>query len=332
MRAVVVHSPKDSLTDLSLTQLAIPVPDEGQVLLRTRYASLNPVDYKLIAAKPSFWQYPYIPGLDLVGEVIKLGNPAKSNFHIGDIVALHSNLTYGGALAEYCVQPEHVLFRIPNNFDLALAAALPCAGLTAYQALVRKMNIQAGRSIFIQGGSGGVGSFAILIAKALGLQVISTCSTKNLDYVSSLGADIVLDYTNADIYAKLRELCPRGVDYILETTTRENLQRDPDVLAFNGQIASIIGILDTHEIPEFSSGIGFHEVALGGAYLSGHYPSQCDLAVMGDELIRLLKKSQQIPAIREYPLTEFAQAFADLQKNSYPGKIVINCTTYTRSI
>ena len=76
--------------------------------------------------------------------------------------------------------------------SLALAAALPCAGLTAYQALVRKMNIQAGRSIFIQGGSGGVGSFAILIAKALGLQVISSCSTKNLDYVSSLGADVAI--------------------------------------------------------------------------------------------------------------------------------------------
>lgn len=332
MRAVVLHSPEGSFKDLSLIQLAIPAPDLGQVLLRVRYASLNPVDYKLIAAKPSFWQYPYIPGLDLVGEVVKLGNPAKSKFCVGDIVALHGNLTYGGALAEYCVQPEHVLFKIPPNFDIALAAALPCAGLTAYQALVRKMNIQAGRSIFIQGGSGGVGSFAILIAKALGLQVISSCSTKNLDYVSSLGADIVLDYTQGDIYVKLRELCPRGVDYILETTNRENLQRDPSVLAFNGQIASIIGILDAREIPEFSSGIGFHEVALGGAYLSDHYPSQCDLALMGDELVELMHKSKIIPAIREYPLAEFAQAFADLQKNSYPGKIVINCTTYTRSI
>lgn len=326
MRAVVLQSPEDSLKDLSLIQLAIPAPDVGQVLLRVRYASLNPVDYKLIAAKPSFWQYPYIPGLDLLGEVVKLGNPAGGNFRIGDIVALHGNLTYGGALAEYCVQPEHVLFKIPTNFDLALAAALPCAGLTAYQALVRKMNIKSRRSIFIQGGSGGVGSFAIIIAKALGLHVISSCSTKNLDYVSSLGADIVLEYTQANIYAKLRELCPRGVDYILETTTRENLQRDPQVLAFNGQIASIIGVLDTREIPEFSSGIGFHEVALGGAYLSDHYPSQCDLASMGDELLELMHKSKIRPAIHEYPLAEFAQAFADLQKNSYPGKIVINCT------
>ncbi len=326
MRAVVLHSPDDSLKDLSLIQLAIPAPDLGQVLLRVRYASLNPVDYKLIATKPSFWQYPYIPGLDLVGEVVKLGNPAKSKFCVGDIVALHGNLTYGGALAEYSVQPEHVLFKIPSGFNLALAAALPCAGLTAYQALARKMNIKAGRTIFIQGGSGGVGSFAIIIAKALGLEVISSCSTKNLDYVSSLGADIVLDYTHGDIYVKLRELCPRGVDYVLETTSRENLQRDPSVLAFNGQIASIIGILDTREIPEFSSGIGFHEVALGGAYLSDHYPSQCDLAFMGNELLELIHNSKVIPAIREYPLEEFAQAFADLQKNTYPGKIVINCT------
>lgn len=325
MRAVVLYSPEDGLKDLSLVQLAIPAPDLGQVLLRVRYASLNPVDYKLIAAKPSFWQYPYIPGLDLVGEVVKLGNPAKSKFSVGDIVALHGNLTYGGALAEYCVQPEHVLFKIPSDFNLALAAALPCAGLTAYQALVRKMNIKAGRSIFIQGGSGGVGSFAILIAKALGLQVISSCSTKNLDYVSSLSADIVLDYTQEDIYVKLRKLYPHGVDYILETTNRENLQCDPGVLAFNGQIASIIGILDTREIPEFSSGIGFHEVALGGAYLSGHYLSQRDLALMGDELLELMYKSKIIPAIHEYPLTEFAQAFADLQKNTYPGKIIINC-------
>lgn len=226
MRAVVLQSSEANLNDLSLIQLAIPAPDVGQVLLRIRYASLNPVDYKLIAAKPLFWQYPYIPGLDLVGEVVKLGNPTRGNFRIGDIVALHGNLTYGGALAEYCVQPEHVLVKIPTNFNLALAAALPCAGLTAYQALVRKMNI----------------------TKALGLKVISSYSTKNLDYVSD------------------------------------------------------------------------------------HYPSQCDLASMGDELLELMHKSKTRPAIHEYPLEEFAQAFADLQQNTYPGKIVINCITYTHSI
>ena len=79
-------------------------------------------------------------------------------------------------------------------------------------------------------------------------------------------------------------------------------------LAFNGQIASIIGILDAREIPEFSSGIGFHEVALGSAYLSDHYPSQCDLALMGDELVELMHKSKIIPAIHEYPLEEFCSS------------------------
>ncbi len=322
MKAVIVDNHGDSMQQLRLAEVATPIPVDNQVLIKVKYASLNPVDYKLIANQPAFWNYPYVVGLDMVDEIVELGS-GVTRFKIGEMVATHGNLTYGGALAEYCVQPEQVLFKIPSGFDVKLAAALPCAGLTAYQALVRKMNIHSGKTIFIQAGSGGVGSFAIVIAKAKGLRVITSCSATNADYVKALGADEVIDYRNQDVYAWVCGHYPDGVDYILETTTKDNLQRDIEILAFNGQIASIVGVLETSIVPEFKTGFGFHEVALGGAYLSNHYPSQCDLAQMGDELILLLQQAKVVLQINSYRLDNFQQAFTDLQNSKNPGKIVI---------
>lgn len=322
MQAIAIMKRGDGVAELARIELDIPVlADSHQVLIRVAYASLNPVDYKLIANQPAFWTYPYIPGLDLAGEVVAIGADVTM-VQIGDRVALHASLQYGGALAEYTLQSEHILFKIPFDFDLGLAAALPCAGLTAYQALVRKMNIRLGKTIFIQAGSGGVGSFAIIIAKALGLKVLSSCSVRNFEYVTSLGADEVLDYTDGDVYTQIKQLYPNGVDYILETTNKVNLQRDLEILAFNGQIASIVGILDTQGISEFSTGFGFHEVALGGAYLAKHFPTQCDLAQMGSELLELLATSEVLPQLNEYDFSDYVQAFSALQNRVKPGKII----------
>ncbi len=321
MRAAVIKHPNDRLEQLTLTDIAIPELKPKHALVKVIYASLNPVDYKLIANPPPIWSYPYIPGLDFVGEIIELAG--ESGFKIGDKVAIHSNLTFGGALAEYALAPLHAIFKIPDGFDLRLAASMPCAGLTAYQALIRKMNIQTGNTILIQAGSGGVGSFAILIARAKGLEVITTCSAKNLDYVKRLGANFVIDYSNKDIYQEIAANYPDKVDYILETTNKTNLQRDLGILAFNGQIASIVGVLNTSSIKEFATGFGFHEVALGGAYLSNHYSSQCDLAAMGNELVNLLANVAEKPQLNEYFFEDINKAFADLQANRYPGKIVI---------
>ena len=322
MRAVIVKTPGDNVETLALAEISPPMPSDHEVLIKVKYASLNPVDYKLIAQQPAFWVYPYVVGLDAMGEVVKQGKDV-SRFKIGDFVAVHGNLTYGGALAEYAVHPEHVLFHIPRSFDFRLAAAIPCAGLTAYQALVRKMNIKSGKTIFIQAGSGGVGGFAIIIAKQLGLNVITSCSAKNTEYVRRLGADIVIDYTLGDVYAQIQALYPSGVDYILETTSKINLQYDLDILAFNGQIASIVGVLETKDIPEFVTGVGFHEIALGGAYLSNHYPSQSDLGTMGQELVNLLELTQIHPQLNCYDLDDYDLAFVDLKASKNPGKVVI---------
>lgn len=322
MKAIVLKDIDSNVEQLELVDMSQPlIKSSTDVLIRTSFASINPVDYKLANNHFSSWTYPYIIGLDFAGVVVDVGIDCKT-FKVGDLVAAHGDLTYGGALAEYVIHPEHVLFKLPDDYNLSKAAALPCAGLTAYQALVRKMNIKSAKTIFIQGGSGGVGSFAILIAKSLGLNVIATCSSKNIAYVKNLGADIVLDYNTSDVYAKIKELYPKGVDYILETTNKDNLQRDLSILAFNGQIASIVGVLDTTSIMEFTTGFGFHEVALGGAYLSAHHYSQCDLSKMGYELVSLL--GDRCPEIKIYQLSDYKQAFLDLQANKYAGKIVLS--------
>jgi NADPH:quinone reductase-like Zn-dependent oxidoreductase len=322
MQALCLVAPTDQIEQLCFMELPTPNLDDHSVLIQVQYASINPVDHKLIAHKPPFWSYPYIVGLDCVGIIVKVGAKV-TRVKLNDIVACHGDLTYGGAIAQYVAKPQHVVYRIPNQFNLAFAASTPCAGLTAYLALVRKMHIKIGKTILIQAGSGGVGGFAILIAKHFGLTVISTTSTKNLAYVKSLGADIVLDYTQQDIYAEIKTLYPAGIDYILETTNKPNLTQDISILAFNGHIASIVGILPTIDIPEFTIGFSFHEIALGGAYLAKHYSSESDLAQMGEELCRILLPFQDKINLTIFPFEAAIAAMDALKQNQSPGKIII---------
>lgn len=323
MKAVILENKNTGLADAHIADIAQPtIQSPKDVLIKVSYASLNPVDYKLATNHPPLWHYPYVLGLDVAGEVVAVGSEC-SVVKVGERVAIHGNLTYGGALAQYVVHPEYALYKIPAAISEQLAVAAACAGLTAYSALVRKMNIQAKRTIFIQGGSGGVGSFAVVIAKELGLHVLSSCSTANVDYVKALGADTVIDYKITDVYTEINKLFPDGIDYILETSTKDNLQRDLGILAFNGHIASIVGVLATQDIPEFATGFSFHEIALGGAYLAEHYPSQCALGAMGDELMQLLTTSNAKIKIAEYSLEDFKQAFAVLQGGKSSGKIVV---------
>lgn len=273
---------------MDLGETADPQPGRGQLRVVTYAVGLNPVDYKLAQHGFPSWRYPFILGLDVAGVVDATG-PGVAGFHAGDRVFYHGDLSKPGGFAERAVTTAHTVARIPDNVSFVEAASLPCAGLTAYHALHRRLHIQAGQTILVQAGAGGVGGFAIQLAAHAGLRVFTTCSAVNADYVRELGAEVVIDYRAEDLkQAVLAASSGRGVDAILESLGSAAATEALELLAFNGGMACLSGLPDLGRLVPFTTSPSLHEVSLGGAHLAGDRPAQEDLARMAEELVALV--------------------------------------------
>jgi NADPH:quinone reductase-like Zn-dependent oxidoreductase len=169
---------------LELLEVDTPTPKDNEVLIKVRAASVNPLDWRLKAARP---------GVDVAGEVIAVGERV-TRYKPGDAVFGAGK----GAFAEYACAPESALTTKPQNLSFEQAASIPIAGLTALQGLRDIGKLKQGQKILINGAAGGIGTFAVQIAKSLGAEVTGVCSTRNADMVRSLGADHVVDYTQND--------------------------------------------------------------------------------------------------------------------------------------
>ena len=322
MKALVLDRPGEPKT-LRLANIPDPQPAPDQVRVQVHAVGLNPVDYKLAASGFSRWTYPFILGLDVSGTVEAYGSNV-TNWKVGDAVYYHGDLSKPGGYAEYTVVPAHVLTPVPTNVSFTEAAALPCAGFTAYQALYRKLHIQAHQTILIHGGAGGVGGFAVQLAALSGLYVIATCSPSNFNYVRRLGAAEVLDYNTKDLVSRVQELSQgRGVDFIVDTVSSETASAGLDMLAFGGGIACINGLPDFTKIKPFEKAPSIHEVALGAAYLSGDRTAQEDLARMGRELGALVSDRKVDSMLQEViNLEKIPDALVRLSERHVRGKIV----------
>lgn len=188
---------------LTRGELPAPRPKKGEVLVRVRASSVNPIDGAIRSGLLKLFirlQLPAVLGVDVAGEVAELGE-GVSSFKKGERVFAFTGVTIGGGYAEFAVIPESYLARIPESLSWAEAGTVPGSGVTAYEAFTVHAPLKPGMRVFINGGSGGVGTYAVQIAKALGAQVTATCSTAKAGLLQELGADSVLDYTKADPFA-----------------------------------------------------------------------------------------------------------------------------------
>jgi len=230
-------------------ELPEPAVGERDVLVRIHAASVNPVDFKIREGKlkPVLrYRLPFVLGSDLAGEVVRVGARVR-DFKPGDAVYGRANKMRIGTFAEYIAISEDDIALKPDSLDMVAAAAIPLAGLTAWQAFVDQYKLRRGQRVLIHAGSGGVGTLAIQIAKHLGAFVATTTSTANVGWVKSLGADEVIDYRKQDF---ARELS--GYDLVLDTLGGEALEKSFDVLKPGGTIISISGPPD----PAFAKEIG----------------------------------------------------------------------------
>jgi len=316
---VVIYAQYGPPDVLQLAEVEKPTPKENQVLIKVRAASINAGDYREMKADPFFIRLigggflkpkdPHL-GSDVAGQVEAVGENVKQ-FQPGDEVFGCAH----GSFAEYALAKEANLTLKPVNRSFEEAAAVPVAGLTALQGIRHAGGIRPGEKVLIQGASGGVGTFAVQLAKSFGGEVTAVCSTRNLDMARSIGADHVIDYTREDF--------------------TQNQQHYDLIFAVNGY----------HSLPAYKRALSPHGiyVCAGGsmaqifqAMLLGSFMSRegdKKLGSMGiakvqqDDLVYLgglLEAGKIVPVIdRSYQLSEIAEAFRYIDEKHAQGKVVI---------
>ncbi len=306
---------------LQLQDVPRPVPKDDEVLVRVHAVSVNPLDWHFLRGIPYFVRLTTglrtpkrpIPGVDVAGRVEAVGR-SVTRFRPGDEVFGEKSR----GCAEYVAAPEDMLAPKPANLTLIQAAAIPAAGVTALQALRDRGGIKAGQNVLINGASGGVGTFAVQIAKALGAVVTAVCSTANVDMVRTLGADHVIDYTRKDFTRSGRQY-----DLIIDNVGNRSVWALRRVLAPDG-ILVLVGapkggwILGTM-VKMLAPGVLSR---LLGRKLLSHLTEtrQEDLAALSE----LIEAGQVTPVIdRCYPLNEVPDAIRYLETMRARGKVVI---------
>lgn len=249
MKAFIVtkYSKKEKL---QLTQVAEPIENENEVLVKIQAAGVNLLDSMIKQGEFKIflpYKTPIINGHDMAGTVVKVGSGVK-NFKIGDEVYARVGDYRIGTFAEYIAVNVSDLALKPKNLSMEEASAMPLVGLTAWQALVEIAQVKKGQKVFIQAGSGGVGTFAIQLAKHLGAYVATTTGTTNIDLVKSLGADLVIDYKKEDFETKLKDY-----DLVIHSNRDPKiLEKSLRILKAGGQLISLVG----PPTPEFALEIG----------------------------------------------------------------------------
>jgi NADPH:quinone reductase-like Zn-dependent oxidoreductase len=312
----IVQTAYGSADVMEYRQVDKPAPGGGQVLVRVKAATLGAGEYFGMRGKPLpirfYIGFPtpkpdFVVGIAFAGIVESVGD-GVSDFRTGDEV-------YGechGSCAEFAVAEVDSIARKPHSLSFEQAAAVPTSGCTALQALSDHGNVRPGQEVLINGASGGVGPFAVQIAKALGAEVTAVCSTPNVETIRSIGADHVVDYTQEDF----TRAGPR-YDVILDNVASHSLRETRRALKPDGLLLPSSG----------NAGMGWIIAAALSALVvrqqGAPFVAKTDTATL-DELRDLIEADKVTPLIdRTYPLRDTARAFAYLDEGHARGKVVI---------
>lgn len=239
MKAMVYrhYGPPESM---ELTELADPSPGPDQVLVQVRHAGVNPVDWKIGEGRmKSFFEceFPLVVGRELAGVVLSAGNGVMG-FSEGDEV-FAALPRPGGAFAEYVALHADHVSRAPARISPEESASLPLVALTCWQCLAETAELGAGQTVFVLAGAGGTGSLAVQIARVRGATVLAACGPGNRDYVKSLGANEVFDYSTDDVVAEIRRRIPEGVDVVFSNVLGELHRQAYGAVRKNGVLVTI---------------------------------------------------------------------------------------------
>lgn len=285
-----------------------PVAGAGQVLIEVHAAAVNPFDWKVregYMKEMAPLRFPATLGGDFAGVVAEIGE-GVNGLNVGDEVYGQANALSGqGSFAEFTPVKAESVGPKPKSVDFETAAALPLAGVSAYQALVDHIGLKSGQKILIHGGGGGIGSFAIQLAKHLGAYVATTAAAEEAEFVRSLGADEVIDYKSQDFATILRDY-----DAVYDTIGGETFTKSHQILKPGGVVVSMVAqpdeaLMDQYKVKAISQ----------------------FTVVNGERLARLAELVDQsvikTQVDRTFPLDEAAEALAYIQEGHHKGKVVL---------
>lgn len=323
MKALVLKT-GGSIDGFQIAELPTPAIKDDELLVKVHATGMNPSDYQTA----EFLQgenLGIVLGLDVAGEVAAVGAAVK-HFKVGDRVFYIRALDnpYGG-FAEYSVTPERFACRIPDEMSFGDAAMLPGAGFTAYHIMMQRFHLVQDRTILIQGGAGGVGSYAIQIAKRYGLKVITTCMERDKDYVLSLGADVAIDFQNEDVYGRIKEETDgKGLDYALSSIGVQGATRDFEALRFGGELAITAGLPNFAGWKFYDRGITLHEIAFGGYLTAQDMELQKVPAQVGEALAKMVSSGEiHTPQCRALNLEEVPDGLRLIKAGEVTGKLIV---------
>ncbi|MDJ0694585.1 NAD(P)-dependent alcohol dehydrogenase [Mastigocoleus sp. MO_188.B34] len=317
MKAI-IYTQYGSPDVLQLKEIPKPFPGNDEVLVKIDAAAANPLDWHFMRASPFIIRFisgllkpkNQILGADIAGQIEAIGTNIK-NFQAGDKV--YGEISRGG-FAEYVCVTEDKLVLKPVNLSFEKAAAVPVAGLTALQCLRDQGHVQPEQKVLINGASGGVGTFAVQIAKSLGAKVTGVCSTQNVDMVRSIGADRVIDYTSEDFTQN-----DQRYDLILDNVGNRSVSEIKRILASNG----------TYLLNAYSPALMLQLIfRSGGSKTGGQIMRNTDVTKANQkdlEFLKALLEAGKIVSVidRVYPLSEVAEAIGYLEEGHARGKVVI---------
>ena len=291
--------------ELKHEQVQRSEPQADEVLVRVLAAGVNPVDWKITEGWMKDFrpvQFPYVPGRDIAGIVEEVG-PGVTAFQKGQAVFGQSAK---GGYAEYTVASINTLALKPDAISFQEAAAIPVGATTAWQGLFDHGNLQPGQTVLVQGAAGGVGLFAVQFARWKGAHVIGTTSSANVDFVRSLGAETVIDYTTTSV-----EQAVHDVDLVLDTVGASTLASSLKALKNGGTLVTIAGQPDKAQVQEKNARVESFSAQVSHGLLT--------------TFAQLIQEGQLKVAIEAtYPLTQAAQAHEHSKRGHGKGRIVLH--------
>ncbi|HDR7951661.1 TPA: NADP-dependent oxidoreductase [Bacillus toyonensis] len=316
---------------MRMTEVPTPEINEYEVLAEIHAASINPIDFKIRDGKVKMllkYEMPLILGNDFSGVIVKIGAKV-TNFKVGDEIYARPRKNKIGTFAEYLAIHEDDIALKPNNLSFEEAASIPLVGLTSYQALHDIMQLQKGQKILIHAGSGGVGTFAIQLAKIMGATVTTTASEAGVNLVTSLGADEIINYKTE----KFEDIL-KNYDAVFDTIGGATLEKSFNIIKSGGNIVSVSGMPNARFGKEFGSGffktLLFSLASKKLTALEKKHNAQYSFLFMkpsGDQLRTIanyIKAGQIKPVIdRVFPFEDAQKAMEYSESGRAKGKIIV---------
>ncbi|MGF1862282.1 zinc-binding dehydrogenase [Photobacterium profundum] len=314
----------EGLTHLELEDTEKPTPNSDEICIQVAAVSLNPMDYKLASWGYATWNYPQVIGLDVSGTVTEVGKNVVQ-FKAGDRVLFFADPRTAGGFAEFVTSKANAVSRIPDSLDFQQAAALPCAGYSAWMAVYDKLQAKPGQHIAITGAGGGVGGFAVQLAKLAGAHVYAIADQQHHERLLQYGADAVIDPHKDNLAMRIIGLTEDHLLHsVIDCVSAKSGSMMSALIRYNGHIVMVADQFNQVPLLATTKALSLHEVALHGTFAHGSPEHIYHLADIGNNLSNLVAEGKLDAMVTEVlTFKQLVKGLEKLKTMSHSGKIVV---------